>query len=178
MLFHLFLIIYYIKHIKLLIEKADADALRVQFRYLLEYDYYDPALKEYRLREIEKVAEHSPVKHVFVKGSIADKALVDEVFASYQPAVVVNLATQAGVRYSIDHPDVYVESNLIGFYHILDACRHNPVEHLVYAFSSSVYTAEFLFRAFNDLRGNPAVFAGRFSHPGEPVGAGYGLPAG
>ena len=150
----------------------------MQFRYLLEYDYYDPALKEYRLREIEKVAEHSPVKHVFVKGSIADKALVDEVFASYQPAVVVNLAAQAGVRYSIDHPDVYIESNLIGFYHILEACRHNPVVHLVYALSSSVYTAEFLFRAFNDLRGNPAVFAGRFSHPGEPVGAGYGLPAG
>ena len=102
-------------------------------------DYYDPALKEYRLREIEKAAEHSPVKHVFVKGSIADKALVDEVFASYQPAVVVNLAAQAGVRYSIDHPDVYIESNLIGFYNILEACRHNPVEHLVYASSSSVY---------------------------------------
>ena len=102
-------------------------------------DYYDPALKEYRLREIKKTAEHSPVKHVFVKGSIADKALVDEVFASYQPAVVVNLAAQAGVRYSIDHPDVYIESNLIGFYNILEACRHNPVEHLVYASSSSVY---------------------------------------
>ena len=102
-------------------------------------DYYDPALKEYRLREIEKAAEHSPVKHVFVKGSIADKALVDEVFSSYQPAVVVNLAAQAGVRYSIDHPDVYIESNLIGFYNILEACRHNPVEHLVYASSSSVY---------------------------------------
>lgn len=102
-------------------------------------DYYDPALKEYRLQEIEKAAEHSPVKHVFVQGSIADKALVDEVFASYQPAVIVNLAAQAGVRYSIDHPDVYIESNLIGFYNILEACRHNPVEHLVYASSSSVY---------------------------------------
>ncbi len=102
-------------------------------------DYYDPALKEYRLREIEKAAEHSPVKHVFVKGSIADKALVNEVFVSCQPAVVVNLAAQAGVRYSIDHPDVYIESNLIGFYNILEACRHNPVEHLVYASSSSVY---------------------------------------
>ncbi len=102
-------------------------------------DYYDPALKEYRLRLIEQAAETSPVKHVFVKGSIADKALVDHVFAAYKPAIVVNLAAQAGVRYSIDHPDVYIESNLIGFYNILEACRHNPVEHLVYASSSSVY---------------------------------------
>ena len=102
-------------------------------------DYYDPALKEYRLRLIEQTAETSPVKHVFVKGSIADKALVDRVFAEYKPAIVVNLAAQAGVRYSIDHPDVYIESNLIGFYNILEACRHNPVEHLVYASSSSVY---------------------------------------
>ena len=102
-------------------------------------DYYDPALKEYRLRLIEQAAETSPVKHVFVKGSIADKALVDRVFAEYKPAIVVNLAAQAGVRYSIDHPDVYIESNLIGFYNILEACRHNPVEHLVYASSSSVY---------------------------------------
>ena len=102
-------------------------------------DYYDPALKEYRLSLIEKAAEKSPVKHVFVRGSIADKALVDRIFAEYRPAVVVNLAAQAGVRYSIDHPDVYIESNLIGFYNILEACRHNPVEHLVYASSSSVY---------------------------------------
>ena len=102
-------------------------------------DYYDPALKEYRLSLIEKAAEESPVKHVFVQGSIADKALVDRIFAEYKPAVVVNLAAQAGVRYSIDHPDVYIESNLIGFYNILEACRHNPVEHLVYASSSSVY---------------------------------------
>ncbi len=102
-------------------------------------DYYDPKLKEYRLGLIEKAAENSPVKHVFIKGSIADKALVDQVFAQYKPAVVVNLAAQAGVRYSINHPDVYIESNLIGFYNILEACRHNPVEHLVYASSSSVY---------------------------------------
>ena len=102
-------------------------------------DYYDPKLKKYRLSLIEKATESSPVKHVFIKGSIADKALVDRVFAEYQPAVVVNLAAQAGVRYSIDHPDVYIESNLIGFYNILEACRHNPVEHLVYASSSSVY---------------------------------------
>ena len=102
-------------------------------------DYYDPKLKEYRLSLIEKAAESSPVKHVFIKGSIADNALIDQVFAEYKPAVVVNLAAQAGVRYSIDHPDVYIESNLIGFYNILEACRHNPVEHLVYASSSSVY---------------------------------------
>ncbi len=102
-------------------------------------DYYDPALKEYRLKLVEQEAETSPVKHVFIKGSIADKALVDRVFQEYKPAIVVNLAAQAGVRYSIDHPDVYIESNLIGFYNILEACRHNPVEHLVYASSSSVY---------------------------------------
>ena len=102
-------------------------------------DYYDPKLKEYRLSIIEKAAESSPVKHVFIRGSIADKELVDRIFADYKPAVVVNLAAQAGVRYSIDHPDVYIESNLIGFYNILEACRHNPVDHLVYASSSSVY---------------------------------------
>ena len=102
-------------------------------------DYYDPALKEYRLSLIEQAAKTSPVKHVFIKGSIADKALIDRVFTEYKPAVVANLAAQAGVRYSIDHPDVYIESNLIGFYNILEACRHNPVEHLVYASSSSVY---------------------------------------
>ena len=101
--------------------------------------YYDPALKEYRLGLIEDAAKDTPVKHVFVRGSIADKELVDEVFSKYRPAVVVNLAAQAGVRYSIDHPDVYIESNLIGFYNILEACRHYPVEHLVYASSSSVY---------------------------------------
>ena len=84
-------------------------------------DYYDPKLKEYRLSLIEKAAETSPVKHIFVKGSIADKALLDQVFETYRPAVVVNLAAQAGVRYSIDHPDVYIESNIIGFYNILEA---------------------------------------------------------
>ena len=102
-------------------------------------DYYDPALKEYRLRMIEEAAKTSPVKHVFLRGSIADKALVDRVFSEYKPAVVVNLAAQAGVRYSIDHPDAYIESNIIGFYNILEACRREPVEHLVYASSSSVY---------------------------------------
>jgi len=102
-------------------------------------DYYDPALKEYRLGLIREAAGASPVRHVFIRGSIADKALVDQVFAEYRPNVVVNLAAQAGVRYSIDHPDVYVESNLLGFFNVLEACRHSPVEHLVYASSSSVY---------------------------------------
>ena len=103
-------------------------------------DYYDVSLKEYRLGEIEKLAaEHPENRWTFIKGSIADKALVDHLFAEYQPAVVVNLAAQAGVRYSIDHPDVYMESNIIGFYNILEACRRHPVEHLVYASSSSVY---------------------------------------
>lgn len=102
-------------------------------------DYYDPALKEYRLGLIEQTAKASPVKHIFIKGSIADKDLINRIFTDYKPAVVVNLAAQAGVRYSIDHPDVYIESNLIGFYNILEACRHFPVEHLVYASSSSVY---------------------------------------
>ena len=102
-------------------------------------DYYDPHLKEYRLGLIEAAAAASPVEHVFVKGSIADRALVEDVFARYRPTVVVNLAAQAGVRYSIDHPDAYIESNLVGFFNILEACRHHPVEHLVYASSSSVY---------------------------------------
>lgn len=102
-------------------------------------DYYDPALKEYRLRLVEETAKASAVKHVFVKGSIADKALVDELFTKYHFDIVVNLAAQAGVRYSIDHPDVYIDSNIIGFYNLLEACRHHPVEHLVYASSSSVY---------------------------------------
>lgn len=102
-------------------------------------DYYDPKLKEYRLKEIEKVVKKSAAKHVFVKGNLADKEKLDSVFAEYKPAVVVNLAAQAGVRYSIDHPDSYVESNLIGFFNVLEACRHYGVEHLVYASSSSVY---------------------------------------
>lgn len=102
-------------------------------------DYYDPKLKEYRLGLIEEAAKSSSVEHVFINGNLADKALINNVFEQYRPAVVVNLAAQAGVRYSIDHPDVYMESNLIGFYNILEACRHYPVEHLVYASSSSVY---------------------------------------
>jgi len=107
-------------------------------------DYYDPGLKEYRLGLIEKAAASSSADHVFVRGSIADKALVDELFGRYRFDVVVNLAAQAGVRYSIDHPDIYMESNLIGFYNILEACRHSyddgpGVQHLVYASSSSVY---------------------------------------
>ena len=102
-------------------------------------DYYDPSLKEYRLRQIEAKAEGHP-EHVykFVKGSIADKQLIDGIFADGHFDIVVNLAAQAGVRYSIENPDVYIKSNVIGFYNILEACRHNSVQHLVYA-SSSVY---------------------------------------
>ena len=84
-------------------------------------DYYDPALKEYRLGLIEEAAKTSPVNHVFVRGNLADKALIDDVFARYKPSVVVNLAAQAGVRYSIEHPDGYIESNLVGFFNILEA---------------------------------------------------------
>ena len=102
-------------------------------------DYYDPALKEYRLSLIEKAAENSPARHVFIRGNLADRDAVRSVFETWHPALVVNLAAQAGVRYSIDHPDAYMESNVIGFYNILEACRHFPVEHLVYASSSSVY---------------------------------------
>ncbi len=103
-------------------------------------DYYDVSIKEYRLEQIEKTAaEHPDSQWTFVKGNIADKPLIDKLFADYHPAVVVNLAAQAGVRYSITNPDAYIEANLIGFYNILEACRHNPVEHLVYASSSSVY---------------------------------------
>ena len=103
-------------------------------------DYYDVALKEYRLKEIEDSNKKSALSiFVFFKGSIADKELLEKLFAEYRFDVVVNLAAQAGVRYSIDNPDVYIESNIIGFYNILEACRRWPVEHLVYASSSSVY---------------------------------------
>ena len=102
-------------------------------------NYYDVSLKEYRLAEIEKTAATCPVKHTFIKGNLADKTLVNDIFTQYKPKIAVNLAAQAGVRYSISHPDAYIESNIIGFYNILEACRHNSVEHLVYASSSSVY---------------------------------------
>ncbi len=102
-------------------------------------DYYDVRLKEYRLAEIEKIAANSSAAHTFIRGDLTDKALINRIFEEYKPEIVVNLAAQAGVRYSIDHPDAYIESNLIGFFNILEACRHNPVEHLVYASSSSVY---------------------------------------
>lgn len=102
-------------------------------------DYYEVSLKEWRLSKIEEAASCSPVKHIFIKGSISDQALIDQLFRQYHFDIVVNLAAQAGVRYSIDHPDVYIESNIIGFYNLLEACRHYPVEHLVYASSSSVY---------------------------------------
>ena len=101
-------------------------------------DYYDVSLKEFRLKEIESLLPEGITYH-FIKGDIADRSCTDKLFAEYKPAVVVNLAAQAGVRYSITNPDAYIQSNLIGFYNILEACRHNPVEHLVYASSSSVY---------------------------------------
>ena len=97
-------------------------------------DYYDVKIKEYRLNKLTEFNNFT-----FIKGNLADKELIEEIFEKYKPNVVVNLAAQAGVRYSITNPDAYIESNLIGFYNILEACRHNPVEHLVYASSSSVY---------------------------------------
>ena len=102
--------------------------------------YYDPSLKDYRLGLIdEKVKSQTKHSYKFVRGSIADKALVDGLFDEYHFDIVVNLAAQAGVRYSIENPDAYIESNILGFYNILEACRHHPVQHLVYASSSSVY---------------------------------------
>ena len=102
--------------------------------------YYDPALKAYRLRMIEEAAHNSPNQHTFIKGSISDRQLIREVFDHYKPTVVVHLAAQPGVRHSIEEPDIYIESNVIGFYNILEACRHcESVKHLVFASSSSVY---------------------------------------
>ena len=101
-------------------------------------DYYDVSLKEFRLKEIEEQVPEGTT-YRFIKGDIADRDCIDRLFEEYKPAVVVNLAAQAGVRYSITNPDAYIQSNLIGFYNILEACRHYPVEHLVYASSSSVY---------------------------------------
>ncbi len=102
-------------------------------------DYYDVSIKEYRLNCIASAAQNSTCTWEFVRGNIADKPLIDGLFERLRPAVVVNLAAQAGVRYSITNPDAYIEANLIGFYNILEACRNYPVEHLVYASSSSVY---------------------------------------
>ena len=103
-------------------------------------DYYDVSIKEYRLQKIEELASNTVgAEWIFVRGNIADRELIDKLFDEYEFSVVVNLAAQAGVRYSITNPDVYIESNIIGFYNILEACRYHPVEHLVYASSSSVY---------------------------------------
>ena len=109
-------------------------------------DYYDVKIKEWRLKEIEKSIENHPDSSwSFIKGDIADKGTIDKIFNEFHPEIVVNLAAQAGVRYSITNPDAYIQSNLIGFYNILEACRHSgdnsnkKVEHLVYASSSSVY---------------------------------------
>ena len=103
-------------------------------------DYYDVSIKEYRLTEIKQLAAtKQESKWVFIKGNLADKTFIEKIFTEYKPEIVVNLAAQAGVRYSITNPDVYIESNIVGFYNILEACRNHPVEHLVYASSSSVY---------------------------------------
>ena len=109
-------------------------------------DYYDPAIKHYRLQRLEQLAvQHPECRYTFVKGNLADRALIDRLFVEYDFEIVVNLAAQAGVRYSITNPDAYIESNIIGFYNILEACRHSydngrrGVQHLVYASSSSVY---------------------------------------
>ena len=101
--------------------------------------YYDVSIKEYRLKQIAAAAEKSGNTYKFIKGDLTDKALINQIFEDYKPDIVVNLAAQAGVRYSIENPDAYINSNIIGFYNILEACRHYPVEHLVYASSSSVY---------------------------------------
>ena len=102
-------------------------------------DYYDPSIKEYRLKTIEAAVRESDGTWLFERGNIADMPFMEQIFVKYAPSVVVNLAAQAGVRYSITNPDVYIESNLIGFYNVLECCRHHAVEHLVYASSSSVY---------------------------------------
>ncbi len=117
-----------------------------------ENDYYDVSLKKYRLEKLEALSNNPPMQgdqkgsYIYMKGDIADKATIDRLFEAYKPQIVVNLAAQAGVRYSITNPDAYIQSNLIGFYNILEACRKTvtepvevPVEHLVYASSSSVY---------------------------------------
>lgn len=128
---------------RLLDERSDATIVGLDSMN----DYYDPRLKEFRLKEIERRATKSTNSWIFTKGNIADKTLVDELFTTHRFDTVVNLAAQAGVRYSITNPDAYIESNIIGFYNILEACRHSydngseGVTHLVYASSSSVYGA-------------------------------------
>ena len=117
----------------------DTDAVKVVGLDSMS-DYYDVSIKEYRLAEIDKMAKQTPENQwIFVKGSIADRALLERLFQEHCFDLVFNLAAQAGVRYSITNPDAYIESNLVGFYNILEACRRHPVAHLVYASSSSVY---------------------------------------
>lgn len=102
-------------------------------------NYYDVSLKEHRLADIEQAKKPSGCSYRFIRGDLADKQLITQIFEKYRPDIVVNLAAQAGVRYSIENPDAYISSNIVGFYNILEACRHYPVKHLVYASSSSVY---------------------------------------
>ena len=102
-------------------------------------DYYEVSLKKWRLNQIEKKAKESSASHIFVLGAIEDKDFLDNLFRQYHFDVVVHFATQAGVRYSITRPDIYIQANIIGFFNVLEACRHNSIEHLIYASSSSVY---------------------------------------
>ena len=119
--------------------KTESDAIIIGLDNMNAY--YDVSIKEWRLSEIDKCANQSKCTYKFIKGDLSDRTLIDSIFADYKPTIVVNLAAQAGVRYSITNPDAYIQSNLIGFYNILEACRHadSEVEHLVYASSSSVY---------------------------------------
>ncbi len=120
-----------------LLNELSKDTVIVSFDNM--NDYYDVHLKEWRLAQIEKVAKNSQAKHYFIKANLADKNALEELFRTYKFDIVINLAAQAGVRYSIDNPDAYIESNIIGFYNVLETIRNYPVEHLVYASSSSVY---------------------------------------
>lgn len=151
-------------------------------------DYYDVSLKEFRLRQIEEVQREVSGQFTFIKGNIADRELVSAVFDEHAPDIVVNLAAQAGVRYSITNPDAYIEANMIGFYHILEACRHSyddgkeGVKHLVYASSSSVYGSnQKILYAVEDKVDNPvSLYAATkksnelFAHAYSKL---YGIPS-
>ena len=149
-------------------------------------DYYDVNLKEYRCKKIEEEStKHSKCTWRFIRGSIADKELVSDIFEQYQPDVVVNLAAQAGVRYSITNPDAYIESNLVGFYNILESCRHSydnnkkGVEHLVYASSSSVYgTNKKIPYSTDDKVDNPVSLYAATKKSNELMAHAYSKPAG
>ena len=144
-------------------------------------DYYDVWIKEYRLDRVAEAAQYDD-QFELVRGSIADRDLIDRVFSEFKPEVVVNLAAQAGVRYSIENPDAYMESNIIGFYNILEACRHNPVQHLVYASSSSVYGSnKKIPYSVEDKVDNPVSLYAATKKSNEPLAHAYsklyGIPS-